>query len=161
MSYYLLIVALLWGIWLLFLAPERPDAKRRLNVALAARGAVALGFGLYMIQALPFYEYIPFSPRAESGTSGDWDYATNYSLPPSELWSLFIPEFNGIQRAYWGLNPFKHHTEFIGLIPLVLAWFGIRDRQRRPVVVALGVSGSCFCWWPSGGTRRSTGCGSN
>ena len=151
MSYYLLIVALLWGLWLLFLSPERPAANRRLKVALGAMGAVALGFGLYMIQALPFIQYIPFSPRAEGGTSGNWDYATGFSFPPSELWSVFYPEFNGIQPAYWGVNFFKTHTEFIGLIPLALAWLGIRDKSSPPA-----------CPWivgnrralPAGGVRR-------
>ncbi len=144
LSYYLLVVAFLWGLWLLFLAPERPASARRFRIAAAAVGAVALGFGIYMIQALPFYQYIPFSPRAETGPSGGWDYATAYSLPPSELWSLFIPEFNGIREAYWGLNPLKHHTEYVGLIPLALAWFGLTDKQRRPVVLGLGAIGLLF-----------------
>lgn len=144
LSYYLLIVALLWGLWLLFVAPERPAPARRFAIAAAAVGAVALGFGIYMIQALPFYQYIPFSPRSETGPSGGWEYATAYSLPPSEIWSLFIPEFNGIRTAYWGVNPLKHHTEYVGLLPLALAWFGITDRQRRPVVLALGAIGLLF-----------------
>ena len=151
MSYYLLIVALLWGLWLLFLSPERPASDRRLKVVLGALGAVALGFGLYMIQALPFIQYIPFSPRAEGGTSGDWTYATSYSFSPSELWSTFYPEFNGIQQGYWGVNFFKTHTEFIGLIPLGLAWLGIRDRNRRPVVLALCVIGLLFLLVAFGG----------
>jgi hypothetical protein len=151
MSYYLLIVALLWGLWLLFLAPERPAAEQRLKIALGAIGAVALGFGLYMIQAMPFIQYIPFSPRAEGGTSGDWDYATSFALPPSELWSVFYPEFNGIHTAYWGFNRFKLHTEFVGLIPLALAWLGIRDKGRRPIVIALSVIGVLFLLVAFGG----------
>ena len=151
MSYYLLIVALLWGVWLLFVSLERPAANRRLKIALAAIGAVALGFGIYMIQAMPFYEYIPFSPRAEGGTSGDWEYATSYSSAPSELWSLFYPEFNGIQQAYWGENFFKSHTEFVGLVPLALAWLGMRDKQRRPLVIALSVIGLLFLLVAFGG----------
>ena len=151
MSYYLLIVALLWGLWLVFLSPDRPSSERRLKVILGAVGAVALGFGMYMIQALPFIEYIPFSPRAEGGTSGDWNYATGFSLPPSELWSVFYPEFNGYGAAYWGDNFFKTHTEFIGLIPLALAWLGFRDKARRPVVIALSVIGVLFLLVAFGG----------
>jgi hypothetical protein len=151
MSYYLLIAALLWGLWLLFVAAERPAAHQRVKVVLLALGAVALGFGIYMIQAMPFYQYIPFSPRAEGGTSGDWEYATSYAFPPSEFWSLFMPEFNGIQRAYWGVNPAKLHTEFVGLIPLALAWLGIRDRSRRSLIIALGVIGVLFLLVAFGG----------
>jgi len=151
MSYYLLVVALLWGLWQLFLAPDRPAVDRRMKVALASLGAVALGFGIYMIQALPFIQYIPFSPRAEGGTSGDWNYATGFSFPPSELWSVFYPEFNGIKPAYWGVNFFKTHTEFIGLIPLALAWLGVRDRNRRPLVLGLSVIGLLFLLVAFGG----------
>ena len=151
MSYYLLIVALLWGLWLVFLSPERPSADRRLKVILGSIGAVALGFGMYMIQALPFLQYIPFSPRAEGGTSGDWNYATQFSMSPSELWSTFYPEFNGIHNAYWGENFFKSHTEFAGLIPLALAWLGFRDKSRRPVVIALSVIAILFLLVAFGG----------
>lgn len=144
LSYYLLFAAGLWGVWLVFLAPQRPAAPERLRLILGALAGVALGFGLYAIQAMPFYEYIPFSPRSEGGQSGGWDYATAYSLPISELFSLVMPEFNGIQQDYWGPNPLKHHTEYFGLFPLALAILGLADRKRRPVILALGAIGLLF-----------------
>jgi hypothetical protein len=118
----------------------------------AGVGAVALGFGLYAIQALPFYEYIPFSPRApEGGASTGWEYATAYSLPPAELVSLVLPEFNGLKESYWGVNPLKHHTEYVGLLPLALAVLGVGDRRRRPLVIALGAIGGFYLLVALGG----------
>lgn len=150
LSYYLLVAGALWGLWLLFLAPERPASGRGPIIAWSL-AAVVVGFGLYAIQAMPFYQYIPFSPRAEGGPSGGWEYATAYSLPPSELISLVMPEFNGIRDAYWGVNPLKHHTEYVGVLPLLLAIIGLGDRSRRPVILALGGIGLLFLLISLGG----------
>jgi len=151
LSYYLLVATALWGLWLLFLAPDRPARSRVPAIVAGSAVAVALGFGLYAIQALPFVQYIPFSPRAAGGPSGGWEYATAYALPPSELISAILPEFNGLKGAYWGSNPLKHHTEYLGLIPIVLAVLGIGDRRRRPVVMALGGIGLLFLLVSLGG----------
>ncbi len=151
LSYYLLVAAAAWGLWLLFAAPDRPAAARRLPLMAAGAGAVALGFGLYAIQALPFIEYIPFSPRGAGGPSGGWEYATAFSLPPAELMSAVLPEFNGIVDRYWGSNFFKLHTEYVGVIPVVLAILGAGDRDRRPVVLALGGIGLFFLLVALGG----------
>ena len=151
MSYYLLVAGGLWGLNLLFVTPDRPDRSRVPRTIGLALLAVVLGFGIYAVQALPFYQYIPFSPRAESGPSGGWEYATAFSLPPDELVSLILPEFNGIIDAYWGSNFFKLHTEYVGVLPLVLALFGLGDRSRRPLVLALGTIGAVFLLVALGG----------
>ena len=145
LSYYLLVAAAMWGAYLVFLGPERPQGKTKILVTVGALGAVALGFALYAIQAMPFIEYIPFSPRAGGGPSGGWEYMTAFSLPPDELVSAVLPEFNGILDAYWGRNyPIKHHTEYVGVIPLVLALVGMRAAARRSTVRAFGVIGTIF-----------------
>ena len=144
LAYYAVLAAAIWGLWLLFLAPERPPAKQRLGIAAASAAAVALGFGLYAIQLLPFLEYIPYSPRGEGGPSTGWEYVTAFAMPPDELMSMVLPEFNGIQQAYWGSNPLKYHTEYVGLFPLALAVLGIGSRERRRMVLVLGVIGLLF-----------------
>lgn len=138
MTYYLLVAAGLWTLYLAFLAPERPAARRGAVLVALALGAVLLGVMLSALQALPFLSYIPFSPRGEGGGSGGWDYAVSYSLPPEELVTAILPQFNGVLESYWGRNFFKLHTEYLGAPVVALAVLGLGDRSRTRLIRALG-----------------------
>src|SRR6185312_7113459 len=151
MAYYLLVAAALWTLYLVFLDPERPR-ERHWGIPLAfAFGAVALGLAIAAIQILPFLAYIPYSPRAAGGPSGGWEYATGFSMPPIEIVTTVLPQFNGVLENYWGTNFFKSHTEYLGPIVVVLAVLGIGDRSRRRVVQALGVIAVLFLLIAFGG----------
>ena len=151
MTYYLLVFCGLWTLYLVFGDPERP-AGRRWWVPLAlAAGAVLLAVGISALQVLPFYEYLPYSPRGVAGSSSGWDYATLYAMPPSELFTTFLPQFNGMLEHYWGANAFKTHSEYIGVLVLILALVGAAGRQRRPLVWALGGIGLLFLLIAFGG----------
>jgi len=151
MTYYLLVAAGLWTLYLVFFAPDRPQ-QLRWPVALGlALGAVALGVALSAVQALPFLSYIPFSPRGEGGGSGGWEYAVSYSMPPEELFTTILPQFNGILESYWGRNFFKLHTEYLGAVVVALAALGIGDRSRTKVIRALGVIALLFLLIALGG----------
>jgi hypothetical protein len=137
MTYYLLVAAGLWTLWLAFLDPERAEGRGRPIAVAAALGAVLLGAGIAALQILPFLEYIPFSPRAEGGPSSGWEYAVAYSFPPVEIFTAILPQFNGIHETYWGPNYFKLHSEYLGAVVLVLAAIGWRDAGRRRLVWGL------------------------
>jgi hypothetical protein len=142
LSYYLLVAAGLWTVFLVFGDPERPRDTPRWVPLAAALGAVVLGAGLYTIQGIPFYEYIPYSPRATGASSAGWEYMTAYSMPIDELMSTFLPQFNGIKELYWGQNGFKLHSEYIGVSVLVLAALGLGGRDQRHIrwaVAGIGV----------------------
>ena len=142
LSYYLLVAAGLWTLFLVFGDPERPRGTPRWVPLAAALGAVVLGAGLYTIQGIPFYEYIPYSPRATGASSAGWEYMTAYSMPIDELMSTFLPQFNGIKDLYWGQNGFKLHSEYIGVSVLVLAALGLGGRDQRHIrwaVAGIGV----------------------
>ncbi len=138
LSYYLLVAAGLWTLFLVFADPEGPRGRRWWIPLGAAFGALLVGFGLYAIQALPFYEYIPYSPRAEGASSGGWEYAVAYSMPVDEVMTTFLPQFNGIKDLYWGQNGFKLHTEYLGVPVLLLALLGLGGRERRAIRWAFG-----------------------
>lgn len=136
LTYYLLVSVGIWGVYLTFFDRERP-VRFKWPVALAASfGAGGLGVAISALQVLPFLAYIPYSPRAEGGPSGGWEYATGYSLPLEELVTTLLPQFNGVLQQYWGQNFFKLHTEYLGVVVLVLAVLGWGSRERRRLLTA-------------------------
>ena len=143
MTYYLLVACGIWTLWLALADPERPDALRRPVVAwgsiVACFGAVLLGLTIAAIQIVPFLAYLPYSPRAaDGGSSTGWDYAIAFSMPPEEIVSTILPQFNGVLDAYWGRNFFKLHTEFLGAVPILLAALAWGDRKRRGLLWITG-----------------------
>lgn len=151
MTYYLLVAAGLWTLYLAFFAPERPARRRGAVIVGLALGAVLLGVMLSAIQALPFLAYIPFSPRGEGGGSGGWEYAVSFSLPPEELFTTILPQFNGVLEGYWGRNFFKLHTEYLGAAVVALAAIGLGDRARTRLIRALAVVAGLFLLVALGG----------
>lgn len=144
MMYYLFVAAGLWTLYLVFLHPERHPGVRWPVALAGASGAVLLGLLVSAVQVFPFYEYIPWSPRAAEGPSRGWEYATSWSFPPLELATTVLPQFNGILEQYWGDNPFKMHTEYLGAMVVALAalaWGGSGPVPRR-TLQALAVIGT-------------------
>ncbi len=148
MTYYLLVAAGLWTLWLAFLDPERP-AGLRWPVPLAlALAAVLLGVVLSAVQAVPFLRYLPYAAR---GSNQGWEYATSFALPVEELVTTVLPQFNGVRMAYWGQNFFKLHSEYLGAAVLLLAVLGAGDRTRGRLRWALLGIGGLFLLVAFGG----------
>jgi hypothetical protein len=144
MLYYLLVAAGIFALYLAFgdeSAPTRRVAVGQLGAALAA---VLLGFGIGMIQVLPFYEYLPYSPRAE--TYRGFEEATSYAIPWSHIPELFLAGFLGTSQdgTYWASNPIKLHSEYLGLPVVALSVLGLADPRRRRLVVWLSAIGLLF-----------------
>ena len=111
---------------------EQGVALRRLVLAL---GAVVLGAAIGAIQFLPVREYVAWSPRA--GGLASYELATSYSQPPEELINVYLPQFSGILDSYWGRNFIHLHSEYMGVVVLLLAGAafgaGVFGRRRRSV----------------------------
>ncbi len=143
LTYYLLIAA---GLFALYLAldPDRqvgPGARvGRLGLALLA---VGLGFGIAAIQLLPFFAYIPYSPRAQ-GYNGGFAGSTSFAIPWDHVPEFFLKNFVGSRDTYWGSNPLKLHSEYLGLPVVALAVLGAGVRERRRLVLWLGGIGLLF-----------------
>lgn len=151
MAYFLLIAMGLWALYLVFWDPERPANGRPWFVLGGLAAAVVVALGITALQVLPFFEYIPFSPRAEGGPNTGWQFATSYALPPAELIGTILPQFNGLIDNYWGSNPIKLHTEYIGFLPCALAALAWGDRARRRLVTAFGAGSLLFLLFSFGG----------
>lgn len=104
---------------------ERNTAIGRLGLAAAA---VIVGFLMGAIQFLPVLEYTPWSPRA--GGQG-YAYAITFSFPPEELINTYLPQFSGLLDAYWGRNFIHFHSEYIGVVVLMLAGAGLGAVKTR------------------------------
>ena len=141
-AYYLLIVAGIFALYLTFHEnTDEPLSGRlvRLGIALPA---ILLGFGLAAVQVLPFIQYIPFSPRAQGyhGFAG----STSYAIPWNHVPEFFLKNFVGARETYWGTNPLKFHSEYLGLPVIALAALGALTAGRRRLVLWLGGIGLLF-----------------
>ncbi len=151
MAYFLFIALGLWALYLALWDPERPRDVAWWKPLGFATVAVLVGLGISALQLLPFLAYIPYSPRAAGGPDTGWAFATTYALPPTELFTLLLPEFNGVLERYWGTNPIKFHTEYVGFLPLALAVLAFGDRARRRLVLAFALGGLLFLLLSFGG----------
>ncbi len=99
---------------------------------------IVLGFLLTAILYLPFYTYIPYSPRGGPEGRG-YEFATSWALNPEEVINLFIPTFSGVLDNYWGRNAFKLHTEYLGGIPFFLAVLALFFSRKNKTLIFFSV----------------------
>ena len=127
---------------------ERSVALRRLGVALLA---VIIGLAIGAVQYLPVREYMPWSPRA-----GGIDYsaATSYAWPPYELLNAYLPQFSGILDNYSGPNGIHLHSDYAGVVVLILAgaaFLGLRSDPRRKHIIFWSTALVISLLWSLGG----------
>jgi hypothetical protein len=97
-------------------ALPRATAIRRLAYA---AGGVIVGLLIGAVQFWPaLVEYKSWSPRA---AGHDWITATSYSFPIEETLNAYLPQFSGILDNYWGRNIIHFHSDYVGVIVLLLA----------------------------------------
>jgi len=144
LAYYSLIAAGLFALYLTFEeAGDSGGGERVLRLGLAL-AAVLIGFGVAAIQILPFFEYIPFSPRAQ-GYHG-FEGSTSFAIPWNHVLEFFLKNFVGStgEGTYWGSNPLKLHSEYLGLPVVALAALGVTVPERRRLVLWAGGIGLLF-----------------
>ena len=135
MAQYALLTAGFFALYLVFGEPLQLSPRDRWLALAGAAGGVVLGFGISMIQVLPFFHSIPYGTRAE--TAG-YAWSTSYAMPWAHVPELFLAGFTGKYEAYWGSNPIKLHGEYLGLPVLALAAIGVGSTRRKIV------------WWLGG-----------
>ena len=155
MTQYALVASGLFALYLAFGEPEGLAPRERWLALVGAAGAVVLGFGVSMIQVLPFFHNIPLSPRAEAG---GYEWSSAFGLPWSHFPELFVSGFAGHYETYWGPNGIKFHSEYLGLPVLALAAVGMGTSRRTLrwwmlgigvlfLLVALGASTPFYRLW--------------
>ncbi|RPH36068.1 hypothetical protein EHM92_05130, partial [bacterium] len=113
-------------------------------------GGMLLGLCLSSYIYLSVYEYAQFSMRG-GGTVGAtgglaYDYATNWSWSPWEIFTLLIPGFFGFQAdLYWGaIEPWTNSTVYVGILPLLLTIIALIYRRTRMAVFMAILAAAVF-----------------
>jgi len=117
----------------IFRIVERARARERGRVlALRLGGGILLAFGLAALigaaQLLPTYQLLSVGVRGGTGEAG-YAFASSWAMPPQELSALLLPDLMGSLATYWGSNPGKLHTEFIGAVAPALALIALAGRR--------------------------------
>ncbi len=152
LAYYALMADGFFWLFLVFFSKERLHSHAWWQAALLFAGGLTVGFALDAIQLVPFMQNIAFTGRAAAGSmSSGWEYATSWSMPPSEILDVLWPSFSGtsILHSYWGQNGVKLHNEYFGVITLILASFAFLLAERRRIawfLVFLFAYGTLFAF---------------
>ncbi len=141
MTYYMLVAAGLFALYLAFGTALVTTGDRIGRLALAA-AAVAAGFGIAAVQLLPAFEHMPLSSRAVS-YQGGFAGSTTYGIPWMHIPEFFLKNFVGwgAPGTYWGSNFIKLHSEYLGLPVVALALFGARGGAGRNQSLRLWLAG--------------------
>ena len=120
-----LYVGMIWGLFVLYLLITE-NGRRRL-VLRQSLLMLVVGLAVAAVQLAPFVQFSLASGRV---AEADYEFATDYSLPPAHLITLLVPEFFGepTRVGYWSVPTFEELTYYAGL----LAILGIVLALRRP-----------------------------
>lgn len=88
------------------------------------------------VQLLPTLDLMKYGVRGAG--QGGYAFASSWAVPPQEVSAFFLPDLIGSLGTYWGSNPFKLHTEYLGAVTVALAAIGIvgARRDRRTWILA-------------------------
>lgn len=128
---YMLLAA---GAYSLFLAFTTDAVAGKLDTRTAivrlglAAIAVVVGLMISALQYMPLFAYQPWSPRA---APHDWFTATSFSYPIEEVLNWYWPHFTGVLDDYWGRNGIHLHSDYFGVVVLMVAGAAFGATPRR------------------------------
>ncbi len=129
--------------------------------------AGGLSFAMAADRYLSVMEYTPYSTRGtapiekttamkqDANGGFDYEYATNWSFSPQEMITFVVPNFYGFGKLeykgeltqgraitemfYWGQMPFTDAANYMGIIILCFAVYGVWQRRSDAFVQFLAV----------------------
>lgn len=145
LTYYAGVVCAFYLIFHLIWQRKQNRLRGSLKLMAYSVLGVALAGGLAMIKFLPVFGAFGWGSRG--GLERGYEFATSWSLPTTELLDLLTPHFSGVLSNYWGENYFKLDTQYLGILPLLLALVGIVFKARERYVkffLGLGIVATIF-----------------
>lgn len=120
-----LYIGIMWGAFAAYL--WLTENGRRWLVTRQAAIMFGVGLALAAVQLAPFVQFSTVTSRL---AEADYEFATDYSLPPAHLITFVVPEFFGepTRTGYWSVPTFEELTYYAG----ILALLGILLALRRP-----------------------------
>ena len=71
----------------------------------------------------------------------DYRVATSYAWNPEELLNVYLPQFSGMLDNYWGRNGIHLHSDYVGVVVLVLAGAAFIGSARQTRAESTSYSG--------------------
>ncbi len=139
MAYYVFIVIGCYWLYTVIIDIKSQPRKVFTQSALFW-GGIILGFCISAFVYLSVFDYSHYSIRGGSGMPGaagglTFDYATNWSFHPLEIFTFVIPSFFGFQSPYyWGWMPWTTTTNYFGLLPIILSVIALIYRRNRMTI---------------------------
>ncbi|MEW6619070.1 MAG: YfhO family protein [bacterium] len=119
------IVLILWTLAKIILF--KPQERKIAFFSLSLVGLISLG--LILIQLLPFFEAVVSSYRTERTS---YSQATNWSLPPLELFTLICPIKSGFMEfIHVGIQHGFFKGLYFGIVPLFLILITFYEKRKR------------------------------
>ena len=132
----------------------RPPFRWALSTMTWLIALVALGIGLAALQLIPLYEFVQSNWRAERGSL---ETVLGYAHPPRDILQFLLPNFYGSPAhhsyvdafsgelisdlrdaagtprdfIYWGIKNYVEGALYVGVLPLLLALYGLVQGWRR------------------------------
>lgn len=117
-TYYGLVVVI--GYVIHYLVKYRKELTTRDYVKIFGYGFFSIIL-ICLLMAMVWLPVLGGMKAVARGVERGYEYAASWNLPPVEIFDLFVPSFSGGLENYWGNNPMKLHTEFLGVLIIVFA----------------------------------------
>ena len=139
LMYYLFIVVLIYSVGALISIIRAGDHLRAMRVVMGGFVAMVLA----ILISSPFlwnqWEYIRgYSLR---GVEKGLEFSKSWSLDWADFFSIFYGMYSGVFEKYWGSNPFKINSEYLGALLVFFGFVGIISNFRNWRVISLSIGG--------------------
>jgi len=148
-SFYCCLVVAIYFIWRsINVYNENKDLKYTGKIYLYGTIMVLLFFS---VSASSLSSWFEFKEQSDRGSGTAYEFATSWSMPPTELITYVVPQFFGlgmrnykdpgeIEVFYWGDMPFAQAMDYLGLLPLILALIAVLRFKGRYVYIFLAIA---------------------